>query len=86
MNKERWNLLDFTMEKVGYCESRVLWCRMLYNWFWKFTNNVHVSEETNDKNTLIRTFLIQSEHAYAIREHNLRKLYKKYYEYDLERM
>ncbi len=80
MNKKEWSLLDSIMEKIGYCESRTLLCRMIYNWFWRFTNNVHVNKETNDKNALIKTFLIQSEHAYAIREHNLRKLYKEYYE------
>jgi len=79
MNKE-WNLLDSIMEKVSYCKCKAMWCRMIYNQFWSFTNNVHVSKETNDRNTLIRTFLIQSEHAYVIREHNLRELYKEHHE------
>ena len=68
------------MEKIGYYEGKALQCRMIYNWFWKFTNNVAVNNETHDKNTLIRTFLIQSEHDYVIREHNLKKLYEEYNE------
>ncbi len=74
---DRQNLLISIMEKIGYCEGKALRCMMIYNWFWKFTYNVAVSKETDDKNTLIRTFLIQSEHAYIIREHNLRKLYEE---------
>ena len=77
--KKEWNLLNNIMEKVGYCEGRALWCRMIYNQFWSFTKGVSVSKETYDKNSLIRTFLIQSEHAYAIREHKFRDLYKEYY-------
>jgi len=84
IDKERRNLLLSIMEKIGYCEGRALLCRSLYNWFWSFTKGVSVSKETNDKNTSIRTFLIQSEHAYVLREYNIRKLYKEYYNEALE--
>ena len=68
-NQLTWNMF------IGSCKDKSLWCRILYNWFWALTYNVHFNKEINDKNTLIRRFLMQSEHAYVIREHNFRKLH-----------
>ena len=72
--------MNIIMEEIKCCKDKASWCRILYNWFWSLTNNVRVNKEINDKNTLIRRFLIQSEHAYVLREHNFRKLYGEFYE------